>query len=219
VTILRLDARRLLGMVVALFLILSITACRENESGASWAGLPPEKVLAAPEFPSEKWPDEGWTFDNTVTLPFTSPDDARRRSWRLSDRSGGLEQEIFKFSSPARARQFFNRYDPRSYDEDFPLVLDASGRYQSSSADESHAYCLGGKGSEASCSLWAYWARYGQYILRLDYVAGLTPSTSDTFILQPGISLRRFLEYLHAFDRQVTDILQSPKVTPSSAPS
>jgi hypothetical protein len=122
----------------------------------------------------------------------------------VPDYSGGLEQEIFKFDNPDDAERNFDHDDPRSYDEDFPLRVDESESYRSVSADESRLYGLGQEGSLEACPVWAYWARYGQYIMRLDHVAGLQTTDGDIFTLQPGIGLDHFLEYVQAFDENVT---------------
>jgi hypothetical protein len=148
-----------------------------------------------------------------VSLRFGGTEDAKRRSWEILDYSGGLEQEIFKFDSPEDAERKFDRADPRSYDEDFPLRVDESESYRSVSANESRLYCLGQEGSSEACPVWAYWARYGQYIMRLDHVAGLQTTDGDIFTLQSGIGLEQFLKYVRAFDEYVTNTLTSASPT------
>jgi hypothetical protein len=203
----------------ALAVVFVLGGCRDSgDLGHELPVISVDKALAPAEFTQEHWPSERWSLYSTVVVPL-SRGDHKRRSWISHDDQSGLEQAIQRLANVSDARSVYRREDPKSYDEDYPLRIDASDQYRSVSANESHVYCLGSKGSEAACSVWAYWARYGQYILRLDYVAGLTPSTSDTFVLQPGISLRKFLEYTQAFDRQVSNVLQSVSSRPSSTPS
>jgi hypothetical protein len=205
--------------LAALAAVLVLGGCgSSSDLGRQLPIIPVDKALAPAEFTKEHWPSEGWSLYSTVVVPL-SRGDHKRRSWISGDDQSGLEQAIQRLANVSDARSVYRREDPKSYDEDYPLRIDASDQYRSVSANESHVYCLGSKGSKDACSVWTYWAMYGQYILRLDYVAGLTPSTSDTFVLQPGISLRRFLEYVQAFDRQVGDVLQSARSTPSAAPS
>jgi hypothetical protein len=203
--------------VCALLCLAFGTGCGDGDSaGPGRPEVSVDDLLAQSEFAAQIWPNEGWELYDTVNLGLSGTDEAKRRSWEVSDYSGGLEQEIFKFDNTADARRNFRRDDPRSYDEDFPLRVDASEEFSSVSADESRVYCLGLQGSSEACSVWAHWARYGQYVMRLNYVAGLQDNSgNDTFVLQPGIGLDRFLGYVRAFDEHVSDALASSSPTPS----
>jgi hypothetical protein len=149
--------------------------------------------------------------------PELVPTDAKVQTWQRNDRSGTIQQEVLRFESVKRARRYFRTADPRSFDEDFPLRVNASGSYSgpTGSPDEIRIYCLGFDGSIDACGVWTYWARYGQYVLRFDHVAGLEASGDDTFVSQPGIGLSQFLDYVRAFDKQVSEALRQPSPVPS----
>lgn len=179
--------------------------------------LPLEEVLAPTNFVAEQWLNERWEFEATVSLKEVyeaaslplRPDEAMRRTWSVASRSGFLQQEVASFDGVGDAREYFREGDPRTYDEDYPLRVDETARYESAGADEFRVYCLGLEGSSDACGLWTYWARYGQYVLRFDYVAGLVfddPDT-DTGVLMPGIDIDRFLGYVRPFDELMTDTL------------
>jgi hypothetical protein len=110
------------------------------------------------------------------------------------------------------ARRYFHTADPRSFDEDFPLRINASDSYsnRTGTPNEIRVYCLGFEGSIDACGVWTYWARYGQYVLRFDHVAGLQAWGNDTFVSQPGIGVSQFLSYVRAFDNQVSEALRQP---------
>jgi hypothetical protein len=182
--------QRLAAIGAVLFFGIAV-GCGDS-AGPSRPKMSVDNLLAPAEFGVENWPIEGWQLYQTVSLRFGGTEYAKRRSWEIFDYSGELEQEIFKFGSPADAERKFDRADPRSYDEDFPLRVDESESYRSVSANESRLYCLGQEGSSEACPVWAYWARYGQYIMRLDHVAGLQTTDGDIFTLQSGIGLEQF---------------------------
>lgn len=64
----------------------------------------------------------------------------------------------------------------------------------------------------------AYWARYGQFVLRFDYVAGLVfdNPANDTAVSLPGIGVDRFLGYVRPFDELMTDALGPPPSEPAT---
>ena len=198
----------------ALAVVVVLGGCSSGDLGHQLPTIPVDKALAPADFTKEHWPSEKWSVYSTVAVPL-SRGEHKRRTWISGDDQSGLEQAIQRLANLGDAHSVYRREDPKSYDEDYPLRIDASDQYRSGSANESHLYCLGTRGSEAACSVWAYWARYGQYILRLDYVAGLEPSTADTFVLEAGIGLDKFLEYVQAFDHQVSSVLQAANVSPS----
>jgi hypothetical protein len=136
------------------------------------------------------------------------PVDSVRRLWAMDDASGFLDQEVSTFSSDGEAEEYFRDFDPRSLDEDFPLRLDASSSYSNpgSGADETNVYCLGQSGTRDQCGAWTFWARYGPYVLSLDYTAGLV-FDEDTGVIGPGISLEKFLSYTKPFDDLLSDAL------------
>lgn len=205
------------SLIVAAVLMMPLGCGGSSDAGGERPVLPVDRVLAPPGFVARQWPEEKWELYNTVTVPL-SKGEHRSRSWTTAGRSATLDQAIHRLANGGDAHGVFRREDPRSYDEDFPLRIDASSRYHSVSAEESRVYCLAPDGSRWSlkgCNAWTYWARYGQYVLRLDYTAGLEPAGSDTFVLGSGIPLTKFLDYVVAFDEQVSRILRIPSATPS----
>ena len=202
---------------VGAVLIVAGGGCSGDSAAPRQPGVSVNDLLAPVEFVAQNWPTEGWELYATVALRqrFARTDEAMRRTWWVANSGGGLEQVILKFDSPADAQRNFDRDDPRSYDEDFPLRVDESESYRSMSAEESRLYCLGQEGSSEACPVWAYWARYGQYIMRLDHIAGLQTTDADIFTLQPGIGLDHFLGYVRAFDDYVTETLTPTTPTPS----
>lgn len=167
-----------------------------------------DALLAPAAFPGNAWPEEDWEHYETV-VPTPSTTESKARTWWTVDRRDGLVEDVLRFNDVAGARRYFRQADPKSYDEDYPLRADETGRYRSTSADEFRVYCLGQTGSSEACGLWTYWARYGQYVLRFDYVAGLVfddPDT-DTGVLMPGIDVDKFLGYVRPFDDLMTDTL------------
>lgn len=198
--------------------LLILSGC--GNSGASIGErpvLPVDRVLASPGFAAQQWPHERWQLYNTVTVPL-SKGEHRSRRWSTENRSATLDQAIHRLANDGAAKATFRQEDPRSYDEDFPLRIDESSRYHSVSAEESRIYCLAPDGSKWSlekCNAWTYWARYGQYVLRLDYTAGLEPAGSDVSVLGSGISVTKFLDYVTAFDKQISGTLRTTGPVPS----
>ena len=218
--------------VAALLLFGALmTSCSGGDDGGLSEPLQPAAdLLAEPEFVSDQWPSEDWGFDWTGSIKDTYeqmsleflPVDGVRSRWAKDEASGFLDQEVSSFSSYADAEDYFRDFDPRSLDEDFPLRLDASSSYSNpvSVADEANVYCLGQEGTRDQCGVWTYWARYGPYVLRLDYIAGLV-FDEDTGVLGPGISLEKFLSYIKPFDDLLTDALTAsePEQASSTPPA
>jgi hypothetical protein len=204
-------------ILVVVALLMPLGCGHSSDRVGARPVLPVDRVLASPGFAAQQWPHERWELYNTVTVPLSKGENRSRR-WTTENRSATLDQAIHRLANDGAAHATFRQEDPRSYDEDFPLRIDASSRYHSVSAEESRVYCLAPDGSKWSieqCNAWTYWARYGQYVLRLDYTAGLGPAGSDTFVLRSGISATKFLDYVTAFDKQVSGILQLPSPTSS----
>jgi hypothetical protein len=163
-------------------------------------------VLAPAPMPGEQWPEDDWKVRITGVPPYT-PGDPIMRSWTTRAKVAHLVHGVVGFDDVEEARRYFRRDDPRSYDEDFPMRVDESASYTSSSADDSHLYCLGQEGTSAACATWAYWGRYGQYVVHVDYHAGVIGTRDGTGVLHDGIALSEFLNYLRPFDEHVTRIL------------
>jgi hypothetical protein len=204
-------------LLVAVALLMPLGCGDPSDRVSERPVLSVDRVLASPGFAAHQWPDEKWEIYNTVTVPL-SKGEHRSRRWATENRSATLDQAIHRLANDGAAHATFRQEDPRFYDEDFPRRIDASSRYHSVSAEESRVYCLAPDGSEWSlqrCNAWTYWARYGQYVLRLDYTAGLKPAGSDTSVLGSGISVTKFVDYVAAFDEQVSGILQTPSTIAS----
>jgi hypothetical protein len=202
-------------VLVAVVLLIPLGCGHSSDTVGERPVLPVDRVLASAGFAAQQWPHEGWELYNTVSVPL-SKGEHRSRRWTTENRSATLDQAIHRLANDGVARATFRQEDPRSYDEDFPMRIDASSRYHSVSADESRVYCLAPDGSRWSleqCNAWTYWARYGQYVLRLDYTAGLEPAGSDTSVLGSGISMTKFLDYVFAFDKQLSGTLRAPNTT------
>jgi hypothetical protein len=205
--------------IVIVSVHLALLGCADSSSDASLRPtLAIDRVLAPSDLPARLWPTQGWELGKVTTLkPELVPTEGKVQTWQRSDRSGAIQQEVLRFESVKEARRYFRTADPRSFDEDFPLRVNASGSYTSrtGSPDEIRVYCLGFEGSIDACGVWTYWARYGQYVLRFDHVAGLQASGNDTFVSQPGIGLTQFLGYVGTFDKQVSEALRQPGAIPS----
>lgn len=200
-----LDRRAVFISVVVVVLVLS--ACRSNgNEDEIRPSISVDVVLAPASMPDELWPDEDWKVRTTGVPPYT-PGDSKTRVWTTHRAIADLVQFVVKFDNVGDARRYFQRNDPRGYDEDFPVRVDKSGSYTSGSADESHLYCLGQTGSSDACATWAYWVRYGQYVVRFDYHAGVVGDSTGTGVPRDGIALSEFLSYLRPFDEHVTRIL------------
>jgi hypothetical protein len=205
--------------IVIVSVHLALLGCADSSSDASLRPtLAIDRVLAPSDLPARLWPTQGWELGKVTTLkPELVPTEGKVQTWQRSDRSGAIQQEVLRFEYVKEARRYFRTADPRSFDEDFPLRVNASGSYTSrtGSPDEIRVYCLGFEGSIDACGVWTYWARYGQYVLRFDHVAGLRASGNDTFVSQPGIGLTQFLGYVGTFDMQVSEALRQPGAIPS----
>jgi hypothetical protein len=187
--------------------VLVVSACGGNgNEDEIRPSISVDVVLAPPSMPDEQWPEDDWEVRITGVPPFT-PGDPIMRSWTTREKVADLVHGVVKFNNVEEARRYFRRDDPRSYDEDFPLRVDESASYTSSSADESHLYCLGQEGTSEACATWAYWGRYGQYVVYVDYHAGVTGDRYGTGVLHDGIALSEFLSYLRPFDEHVTSVL------------
>lgn len=181
---------------------LAVVGCTGDEPALQ--PVPAEDLLAPEEFMQENWPSDGWQPYRTSDLTYRSAD-AVRRTWASRGLADYLEQEIGTFERVSDAQEFFNTKDPRLYDEDYPLQVDVSDEYVTNLADDYRMYCLGQEGSRAACSAWTYWARYGPYVLRFDYLAGLTFDDTDTGVRHEGMSLGQFIDFVTVIDRFVAE--------------
>ena len=196
-----------ISFACVLVAVLVLSAC-----GGNWyedevrPSVSVDVVLAPVSMPGERWPEDDWEVHITGVPPYT-PGDPILRSWTTRANVADLVHGVVKFDDVEEARRYFQRDDPRSYDEDFPLRVDESASYTSSSADESHLYCLGQEGTSDACATWVYWGRYGQYVVSVDYHAGVIGSRDGTGVPHDGIALGEFLSYLRSFDEHVTSVL------------
>ena len=198
------SSRNLIVYVVAA--VLAVAGCdRDGSDSESRPSISVDLVLAPASMPSEQWPKDDWDVSITGVIPFT-PGDPMMRRWSTQKKVADLVHEVIRFSDVRQARRYFERNDPRS-DKDFPLQADESTSYTSNSANESHLYCLGQQGTSEACGFWTYWGRYGQYVVRVDYLAGVIGDRDGTGVPHDGIALSEFLSYLRSFDEHVTSVL------------
>ena len=204
----RVSGRTFIVYVVAAVLV--VAGCDGDDSdNESRPSISVDLVLAPASMPGEQWPEDDWEVRITGVIPFT-PGDPMMRGWSTQKKVANLVHEVIRFSDVGKARRYFERNDPRS-DEDFPLQVDESTSYTSNSADESHLYCLGQEGTSEACGTWVYWGRYGQYVVEIDYLAGIIGNGSDVGTPHDGIALDEFLGYLQPFDEHVTRMLAEDK--------
>ena len=186
--------------------VLAVAGCDEDDTESeARPAISVDLVLAPASMPSEQWPKDDWEERITGVIPFT-PGDPMMRRWSTQKKVADLVHEVIKFSDVREARRYFERNDPRS-DDDFPLRADESSSYISNSADELRLYCLGQEGTSEACGFWIYWGRYGQYVISVDYLAGVIGESDGTGVPHDGIALDEFLSYLRPFDEHVTSVL------------
>ncbi len=80
-------------------------------------------------------------------------------------------QGVFLYNSPLEAELRYWLSRPElAYDNKWPdFVYPSEWTYQSDLAHQEHVVCAMGRPDD--CQVWFYWARYGQYILEIEFVA------------------------------------------------
>jgi hypothetical protein len=130
--------------------------------------------------------------DNTLVPNFASQAEAGlTRTWRANSQEGEPEIAvgIFRYNNPimAAAQSWLSR--PEAYYSDRCINFGAAGRDEdryprswtpSNFADAELAAC--GIGRPDSCAFWIYRARYGQYLLNIEFWAPNRGMSSEVFL-------------------------------------
>lgn len=155
--------------------------------------IPLSRLLA----PSPGGPAEQWVVQvDHVTSRFGDLGTATNveRIWSPKGaHSPTIHETVFRYGNPLSARLQYARFQPSRRDQ-YPDVKEGRRGYQSKSADDSQTVC--GTGDTNHCQIWLYWARYGQYILQIAYIAD-----------DPAIGESDFIDYFSPMEREFTHVL------------
>ncbi|NEE03984.1 hypothetical protein [Phytoactinopolyspora halotolerans] len=142
--------------------------------------------------------DDNWQLDEEQTSGAHgsyNSDEHIRRIWSKVDGGGRLDQTVFLYSNPVWAEGQYWLSQPRwAHSDDYPSFNSATDPYDSADADRSQMVCAAG--STESCQIWFYWARYGQYLVQIQYVG-------------ENIDEEKFRQLVRPVDQFVVDVLSA----------
>lgn len=101
------------------------------------------------------------------------------RKWQFAAGGGELTQRVRRYARPLNAEHHYLADHPKDEYERGFHEKDASDQYDSPHADRSTTFC--GAGSPSGCRNWIYWARYGQYLVQLEFAVADTDVPVDAF--------------------------------------
>jgi hypothetical protein len=173
-------------VVVLAVLVVPMLASRRPD-------VPLQQLLASGAAEPGNGGTDGWTMTADVNLGMQNgTKDNTQRIWK---RPGGanIRQTVFRLGNPLSARSSYT-FGSAKFDDTYQEVHPADDLYRSTTADRSQLVC--GWGTVTNCSRWVYWAQYGQYLLKVEYIGG-----------DEKLDAERFAEYVGSIDRHVASQL------------
>lgn len=147
---------------------------------SAYADVELEKIVARDEA-AEVWGDGSWRFDRSSSadegwLPTGGGSGFAQWVWQRTGEQLGLRIEDYR--GAIRAAWVFRTDDPARFEESGSNV---SGAAADTLADEYKLYCF--DTSIGRCDTRVYWARFGQYLVRITYShGGAWTGSSDEFL-------------------------------------
>jgi hypothetical protein len=156
---------------------------------------------------SDKWYS---SYTQTIASPqaeFYASFEGSRVWTQTGDRQSTprITQRVFQYNSPIRAVLQYHLSRPEAaYRGEWPNFTfeDLASRrypqlweYQNDNADQTHVVCA--MGDSDACQLWYYWARYGQYLISIQF-----------FAPNAGIDAESFAKMVHEIDARIHEQLE-----------
>jgi len=184
---------KLVALVIVASVLLAVLAYVVTARATSRpdVGLP-DLVASGPAAPGAGTGEE-WTGTDVDLGVQEGTQDNVQRMWR---RPGGsnIRQSVFRYGDPLVAARVPYYFGSPRFNDKYQKLHWANDAYRSPSADRSQLAC--GWGTVDNCDHWDYWAQYGQYLVRIEYIGA-----------GERLDVEGFLRYLAPIDEQIGERL------------